>query len=99
MGGRQVRANLSQFHSLQRFPRSLLTAWPFPEVRNWPTFRAFSVSPFVSAFFMAGQMCAAAPVTGGRFSPSPPGNQEWVNGWPKMSNLRPDNSNPRGVYS
>ena len=62
-------------------------------------FRAFSVSPFVSAFAMAGQMCTPAAVTGGLFSPSPPGNQEWVNGWPNMSSLKPDNSNLRGVYS
>jgi len=29
-----------------------------PEVRNWPTFRAFPVSPFVSAFGMVGQVYA-----------------------------------------
>ena len=89
----------SQIHSLQRFPRSLLTAKPFPQLPNWPTFYTFSVSPFVSAFAMAGQMCTAAAVTGGCFSPSPPGNQEWVNGGPSMSSLRPDASNSRHASS
>ena len=53
----------SQILPLQRFPRSLLTAQPFPQVPNWPTFRAFSVSPFVSAFAMVGQVRAPAAVT------------------------------------
>ena len=83
----------------RRFPSMLLTPQVFPQLPNWPTFGAFFVSPFVSAFAMAGQMRAPAAVAGGRFSPSPPGNQECVNGWPNMSSLRPDEPNPRGVYS
>jgi hypothetical protein len=43
---------------------------------------------------MVGQMCAPVAVTGGPFSPSPPGNQALVNGWPNMSDPKPDNSNP-----
>jgi hypothetical protein len=78
----------SQFPSLQRFPRSLLTAQPFPQVPNWPAFRAFSLSPFVSASAMAGQMCAPAAVTGGRFSPSPGRFAELVNGSARLSEPR-----------
>jgi hypothetical protein len=83
----------SQPLSLQRFPRSSLTAALRLQVPYWPWFRAFPVSPFVSASGLAGQVRAPVAVTGGRFSPSPPGNKELVNGWPNMSNLRPDNSN------
>jgi hypothetical protein len=37
--------------------------------------------------------------TGGSFSPSPPENQELVNGCENMSNLMPDNSNPLAMLS
>jgi hypothetical protein len=44
----------SQLLSTQRFPRSSLTSSLGPQVRNWPAFRAFSVSQFVSASAMVG---------------------------------------------
>ena len=46
---------------------------------------------------MVGQVSAAAAVTGGSFSPSPPGNQEWVNAGPNVSSLRPDVPNRRAA--
>jgi hypothetical protein len=75
----------------------LLTPQVLSQLPNWPMFGAFSVSPFVSTFSMVGQLCAPAAVTEGRFSASLAGNQESVNGWPNVSNLRPDNSNPRSL--
>ena len=80
----------SQFHSLQRFPRSLLTAQPFPQVPDWPAFRAFSLSPFVSVSGLAGQVRAPVAATGGRFSPSPGRFAELVNGSARLSEPRPD---------
>jgi hypothetical protein len=77
----------------------LLTPQVFPQLPNWPTFGAFFVSPFVSAFAMVGQLCmpAASPEA---VSPRLTCRLwELVNGWPKMSNLRPDNSNPRDPNS
>src|SRR5271157_1679782 len=48
---------------------------------------------------MVGQVHAPTVVTGRRFSPSPGGNQEWVNGGLIVSNLRPDDPNPQPVVN
>jgi len=58
----------------------LVNASLCPKLRNWPCFRHFRVSPFRADSHLNGQPCAPAPFAGGRFSPSPNGNQELVNG-------------------
>jgi hypothetical protein len=50
-----------------------------PQLRNWPHFRHFRVSPFRADSCLNGQPCAPATFAGGRFSPAPEGNQELVN--------------------
>lgn len=84
---------MSHLFIWQRLPRSSLTP-PHPsQVPNWPWFRDFRLSPFVSVFALVGQMCAPTTVTGCRFSTSPPRLSVLVNGGPNVSSLRPNNSN------
>ena len=84
---------MSQFHSLQRFPRGLLTAALRPQLPNWPWFRAFRLSPFVPEFGLATQVRVPVAVTGGRFSPSPGRFAELVNGSARLSEPRPHDPN------
>jgi hypothetical protein len=49
------------------------------QLRNWPSFRHFRVSPFRADSRLKRQPCAPVPFAGGRFSPSLDGNQVLVN--------------------